>query len=114
MTISSKKFLFNLSSANVTFPLSFKSNEDYKIQNIRTTMAVPQTIVDVTLDICKADYDAFLEYLYIDIAKTRYLFYVDLDFQGEYKEYLCDIISNISVNVQVNKYKISFRMIIIR
>jgi len=113
MIIANKKFLFKLSKNTVDNQDTFINNEDNKINNQREFISISEKEVSVYLDICKEEYESFIEYLYVDLSKSKNYFYIELDFEGEYRDYLVDIISNISVSFTNNKFSIRFKLAII-
>jgi hypothetical protein len=112
MEIATNKFPFALTDANLELENFFETNEDVKINFLKSQTGHNFKKSDITLTLDKLEFEAFYQYLVIDIDSTKKYFYIDLDLNGIYKTFLADIVSNISVNSNGYIYDISFTIAI--
>jgi hypothetical protein len=114
MDIAVNKFPHEFTENNVLNPETFKTNEDYKINHVKKISSQAETEVNCVLNICKDEFMSLYQYIANDLASTKKLFIAKFNLYGDYKEYICDMISNPRVNYKNNRFEISFKVAIIK
>ena len=113
MKTATKKFPFEIMENNITLPNYTVSNEDTKLSFFEVISSQSETIADLSLELCKDKFIEFYEYFQIDTDQAKNYFIMDLNIDGEVREFTVDLISNITAKFSGNIVALDFKIAII-
>jgi hypothetical protein len=112
--IASDEFPFILNENSFEEQHLFDTNEDLKISFAKKSISQNKRRSNITISVCKQDFDTLMTFFFITIDSAKNLFVISLSIAGAYKKYLCDIISNLQVSATATEYTVTFEVIIIQ